>query len=174
MKRKCDNKNVFIETFSTPCGDIILGAIGESLCLCDWKDGKAKALRSLSKMKGVNVISGRTLPILDEAYDEILEYFSGKRKCFDVKFYPMGTEFQTKVWQTLCQVRYGETISYSELAHSIGRPSSVRAVANAVGANPLSLFIPCHRIIGSDGSLTGYAGGIEIKRFLLMLEGGKS
>lgn len=97
-------------------------------------------------------------------------YFAGKRTRFDVELAPRGTEFQRDVWRVLADVEYGTTTSYAELARRIGRPNAVRAVGAANGANPWVLVVPCHRVIGADGSLTGYAGGLARKRALLELE----
>jgi len=102
---------------------------------------------------------------------QLSEYAKGKRKEFTVPFcFTNGTPFQRKVWQALLTVPYGKTLSYLEIAKHIRKPKSVRAVANAIGSNPISLIVPCHRIIGSDGSLTGYAGGLDRKRAILALE----
>ncbi len=98
------------------------------------------------------------------------EYFSGDRKSFDIAVAPQGTEFQRQVWKTLSALRYGETATYSQLAQRLGNPSAVRAVGAANGRNPISIVIPCHRVIGADGSLTGYAGGLARKAALLRLE----
>lgn len=166
------NKKIFLENLSTPCGEMVLGASDEKIYLCDWTGGKEKGLRRLKNMTGIETVEGETTSILDNAKREIKEYFEGKRKAFDVVWEAIGTDFQRRVWHELEKVGYGETISYSELAQRLGCPRSVRAVANAVGANPISILIPCHRIIGTDGSLTGYAGGIDVKRFLLALERG--
>lgn len=102
---------------------------------------------------------------------QLREYFGGKRKMFDLELAPRGTEFQLAVWNALTQIPYGDTISYSELAHRIGKPAAVRAVGAANGANPIPVIIPCHRVIGANGSLTGYGGGIERKQWLLAHEG---
>lgn len=108
--------------------------------------------------------------LLHRAQLQLDEYFEGERKEFELSLMPFGTSFQQQVWKALLEVPYGVTSTYAEIAVSIGRGSSVRGVANAIGANPLSVFIPCHRIIGSDGSLCGYAGGLPAKRLLLALE----
>ena len=102
---------------------------------------------------------------------QLLEYFAGRRKAFDVPLAPKGTPFQLAVWNALLEVPYGETVTYAELARRIGRPAAVRAVGAANGANPIPVIIPCHRVIGSNGTLTGYGGGIERKQWLLALEG---
>ncbi len=95
------------------------------------------------------------------------EYFAGDRREFDLPLVPLGSEFQRRVWDGLLEIPYGETISYGELAREIGRPAAARAVGMANGQNPISIVIPCHRVIGADGALTGYAGGVERKRLLL-------
>ena len=102
---------------------------------------------------------------------QLEEYFAGRRRAFDVVLAPPGTAFQQRVWGELQRIDYGQTISYAELAARIGRPTAIRAAGAANGANPISILIPCHRVIGSDGSLTGYGGGLEAKRALLDLEG---
>ncbi|BAN49462.1 methylated-DNA--[protein]-cysteine S-methyltransferase [Metapseudomonas resinovorans] len=107
----------------------------------------------------------------DEACRQLDRYFAGKLKRFDLLLAPHGTPFQQQVWQALLQIPFGRTTSYSELAESIGKPKAVRAVGTANGANPISIIIPCHRVIGRDGSLTGYAGGLPRKALLLKLEG---
>jgi len=102
---------------------------------------------------------------------ELTEYFNKKRKRFSFAFELKGTEFQKKIWKYLLNIPYGKTLSYKEVAKAIGNEKGVRAVANAIGANKLVVFIPCHRVIGSDGSLTGFTGGIDKKEYLLSLEG---
>lgn len=109
-------------------------------------------------------------PLLRDAARQLREYFAGRRERFDLPLAPEGTAFQKSVWLAIAKVPSGRTTSYGELARRIGRPSSVRAVGAAVGRNPVSVVVPCHRIVGSDGSLTGYAGGLERKRALLALE----
>lgn len=99
------------------------------------------------------------------------EYFAGRRRRFDASLAPRGTTFQQAVWQALCEIPYGETESYADVAARIGRPKAVRAVGAANGANPIAILIPCHRVVGRDGSLTGYAGGLDQKGTLLRLEG---
>lgn len=102
---------------------------------------------------------------------ELSEYFAGKRRGFTFELAPKGTPFQLAVWNELLRIPYGSTISYAELARRIGRPSAVRAVGAANGANPIPVIIPCHRVIGANGTLTGYGGGLERKQWLLALEG---
>lgn len=111
-----------------------------------------------------------TCEVIETAANQLDEYFAGKRKTFDVPLLFVGTDFQKKVWNDLLHIPYGETVSYGEMAARIGIPKAVRAVANANGANAISIFAPCHRVIGSDKSLTGYSGGLEAKKYLLNLE----
>ena len=104
------------------------------------------------------------------AMAQLAEYFTGKRRRFDLPLAPRGTEFQRRVWRALTEIPYGKTVSYGELARRIEKPSAARAVGLANGANPLPIIVPCHRVIGADGSLTGFGGGLPIKRKLLALE----
>ncbi len=105
-----------------------------------------------------------------EAIEQLQEYFAGERVDFDLPLAPQGTPFQLKVWKALQKIPYGETISYAELARRIGNPAAVRAVGAANGSNPIPIIIPCHRVIGSNGALVGYGGGLHIKKALLALE----
>jgi len=109
-------------------------------------------------------------PLLKEAIKQLSEYFGKKRKIFDLPLSLHGTEFQIKVWEELRKIPFGETYSYAKLAAAIGNPKACRAVGMANNKNPIAIIIPCHRVIGRDGSLTGYAGGLEIKKNLLELE----
>lgn len=109
--------------------------------------------------------------VLVQAATQLMEYFSSKRDSFELPLAASGTEFQRQVWQALRAIPYGETRSYADIAKAIGRPLAVRAVGAANGANPISIIIPCHRVVGSNGRLTGYAGGMERKQQLLALEG---
>jgi methylated-DNA-[protein]-cysteine S-methyltransferase len=108
---------------------------------------------------------------LPDARRQLGEYLAGERRAFDLPLAPRGTEFERQVWQALAAIPYGETRSYLEIAAAIGRPAACRAVGRANGSNPIAVVIPCHRVIGADGSLTGYGGGLPLKRFLLDLEG---
>ena len=112
-------------------------------------------------------------PLLERAQGQILEYLDGRRQEFDLPLVFVGTEFQQKVWKALQTIPYGRTVSYGELAEKIGCPGGARAVGMANNRNPLPILIPCHRVIGAKGQLTGYAGGLELKEILLGLERGK-
>ncbi|UVJ42752.1 methylated-DNA--[protein]-cysteine S-methyltransferase [Pseudomonas sp. LS1212] len=108
---------------------------------------------------------------LDAACRQLDEYFAGRRERFELQLAPRGTPFQQQVWQALLAIPYGRTCSYAQLAQTIERPRAIRAVGTANGANPIAVIVPCHRVIGSNGTLTGYAGGLERKQQLLQLEG---
>jgi methylated-DNA-[protein]-cysteine S-methyltransferase len=145
-------------------GDLILAATDAGLThLLFVKEGR----------KGLAVVpaDGRAAEIVAEAERQLSEYFAGHRREFDLPLSASGTEFQVETWQALRTIPYGKTISYRELARRIDRPRAVRAVGTANGANPISIVVPCHRVIGSDGSLAGYGGGLDVKRRLLSLEG---
>lgn len=160
-----------VTEYVSPCGDLLIGDCDGRICMCDWLADKRhdSVYSRLSGRLKVKPTRGST-PLLERAVRELDEYFSWRRTEFDLPVMLVGTEFQKTVWEALAGIPYGVTESYGALAVRIGRPSSVRAVANAVGANPISIIVPCHRVIGSDGSLTGYAGGLAAKRRLLALE----
>ena len=109
-------------------------------------------------------------PVLCEGERQLAEYFAGKRRSFDLPLEPRGTEFQKAVWRALCEIPYGGTATYGEIAVKIGNPKACRAVGMANNRNPIAIIVPCHRVIGADGRLTGYAGGLDKKEFLLKLE----
>ncbi len=109
-------------------------------------------------------------PLLRQAVEQLLAYFSGELKAFELRLDMQGTEFQKRVWRELCNIAYGETCSYSDIAKALGAPKAVRAVGAANGRNPIPIVVPCHRVIGAGGSLVGYGGGLPLKRFLLDLE----
>ena len=109
--------------------------------------------------------------MLDLAARQLDEYFAATRRAFDLPLAPRGTDFQRTVWLALAGIAYGETVSYAQLAQRVGKPTAMRAVGAANGRNPLPIVLPCHRVIGADGSLTGFGGGLPTKQFLLELEG---
>lgn len=151
---------------------LVLGSFGDRLCMCDWLTGKNHyaVTARLERFLKAEFKKGTSEAIIKTS-GELDEYFVGERRTFDVPLLFAGTEFQKQVWNALLEIPSGSTVTYGELAAGIGNPKAVRAVANAVGANAISIIAPCHRVIGSDGSLTGYAGGLEIKRALLKIEG---
>lgn len=156
----------------SPCGELMLGSFDEKLCMCDWQDSKRVDNRCdrIKRMLRVEFSEGAST-ILERAAAELDEYFAGERREFDVPLLFAGSDFQKSVWTALSSIPYGTTVTYGALSRLLGKPGAVRAVANAVGGNALSIFVPCHRVIGCDGSLTGYSGGLEAKRHLLQLEG---
>lgn len=171
MKTK---KIILTRTYASPCGRLRLGALGGRLCLCDWEAGRHsdRVDNRLRRLLCAEFREGNA-PVLEEAAGWLDGYFAGERTPSDLPLLFAGTDFQKRVWNTLRGIPYGETISYGELASQLGIPSAVRAVANANGANALSVFVPCHRVIGRDLSLTGYAGGLPAKEYLLRLEGAR-
>jgi len=108
--------------------------------------------------------------LIQEAFRQLTEYLKGKRKAFELPLNPKGTDFQKRVWRALCEIPYGETRSYKQIAEAIGNPKAVRAVGMANNRNPITIVVPCHRVIGANGKLVGYGGGLEMKEFLLRLE----
>ena len=150
----------------------MLGSFGDKLCLCDWQVEKhsGNVNRRLKRLLDAEFEEG-TSEVIEKAAYQLNEFFAGQRKEFDVPLLFVGTDFQKTIWKELLNIPFGETVSYGEMARRIGMPKAVRAVANANGANALSIFAPCHRVIGSDHSLTGYGGGLDAKRALLELEG---
>lgn len=161
-----------IKHYESPLGMLLLGSSGDSLCMCDWRHGRHRHRvdERLRRMLGSEFEEG-TSEVTEMAAMQLDEFFEGRRMMFDVPLLFAGTDFQKKVWTELLNIPYGEMISYGEVARRIGMPKAVRAVANANGANAISIFVPCHRVIGRDHSLTGYAGGLSVKRALLTLEG---
>jgi len=133
--------------------------------------GNNEGVAFIDFLKENEVIHNNGVPSsLIDAVNEMNEYFNGKRKEFTIRSLAKGTAFQEKVWSELLKIQYGETASYADIANRIGNPKAVRAVANANARNPLSIVVPCHRIIGSNGKLTGYAGGLWRKEWLLSRE----
>ncbi|MFB7140373.1 methylated-DNA--[protein]-cysteine S-methyltransferase [Gottfriedia sp. NPDC056225] len=135
--------------------------------------GNDQGVAYIDFVKEENGEISKIVPIaLKDAVNELVEYFNGNRKEFSIQSIAKGTPFQESVWRELVKVKYGETASYADIANRIGNPKAVRAVANANARNPLSIIVPCHRIIGSNGKLTGYAGGLWRKEWLLKREQG--
>ena len=131
------------------------------------EDGALLAITTHRTYEGIK----QETPLINEAYRQLSEYLLGERKRFDLPLNPQGTVFQQQVWKALCDIPYGETRSYKQIAEAIGNPKAVRAVGMANNRNPLLIVVPCHRVIGANGKLVGYAAGIEKKEFLLKLEG---
>lgn len=140
------------------------------ISLCDWAIRRCYAGLQSYAVKASEGSANALSPLLATLAAQLDEYFAGTRLGFDLPLEMQGSPFRKLVWNELMKIPYGETVSYKEIARRIGRPKAIRAVAQAIGANPLSILIPCHRVVGSSGALTGYAGGIAAKQFLLNLE----
>ena len=153
----------FYKTTITPVGRLKLIANDEGLAAVLWPNDNPNRVKITAR-------PDEDHPVLRKTEQQLQEYFSGKRKTFSLKLNPGGTEFQKKVWQALLTIPFGETKSYLELALQVGNRKACRAVGAANGKNPISIIIPCHRVIGRDGKLTGFAGGLETKAQLLSLE----
>lgn len=152
-------------TMSTsPVGALILVASDRGLAAILWESDDPKRV-PISPL-----VEGGTHPVLVETEKQLADYFAGRRTQFTVPLDFHGTDFQKSVWNALLQIPFGETRSYADIARKIGRPSAVRAVGAANGRNPISIIAPCHRVIGSSGALTGFAGGLPAKQLLLALE----
>ena len=171
QKQMTKEVRIYIQYYDSPCGRLALASFADKLCLCDWSDNPfaernrhrlEKYLKATSKTE--------TTPVMEDTKRQLDEYFAGKRKAFEIQLRLVGTDFQHEVWNALRSIPYGATKSYKDIAQCIGKPKAVRAVAGAISANGISILIPCHRVIGSNHSLTGYAGGLEAKRMLLEME----
>ena len=148
----------------SPVGELLLAADDGGLQLIEFASPRHPATRGSGWREGSNAL-------IEQARAQLGEYFAGDRRAFDLPLSPRGTPFQLDVWRALQRIPYGATTSYAALASGIGKPSATRAVGAANGRNPLPIVVPCHRVIGADGSLTGFGGGLPIKQFLLALEG---
>ena len=156
-------------TIDSPVGPLLLAANDDGLRAIEFQPSRHPVKRDTDRREVEWVDC--THPLLLQARQQLAEYFAGDRLTFDLPLAPRGTAFQRDVWQMLASIPYGDTISYAQLASRIGKPSATRAVGAANGRNPLPIVLPCHRVIGADGSLTGFGGGLPTKRFLLELEG---
>lgn len=151
---------------STPLGPMVAIALGGRLVAIDFEDAKhARAI-------GAHWREDPRAPPLRECAAQLSEYFAGRRRVFDLPLAPEGTAFRQRIWREIARVPFGETISYAALAARAGAPGAARAAGAATGRNPLAIVVPCHRIVGSSGEITGYAGGVERKARLLALESG--
>lgn len=162
---------ITINRIPTPLGPMMIGVTDEGLCLLEFTDRKMleTQIAVLKKRMQSEMITGKH-PMIDQVSDQLVAYFEGKRKVFDVPLVVPGTEFQQKAWNALTQIPFGVTRSYKQQADVVGNIKAVRAVARANGENRISIIIPCHRIIGSDGSIVGYGGGVHRKQWLLKRE----
>ena len=162
---------ISIQYYKSPVGEILLGSYAGKLCLADWKYRKMRTTIDSRIQKGLKAeYIVQSTEVIEETIKQMKEYFAHERKDFNIPLLMVGTEFQQSVWEGLVKIPYGTTASYLELSRNIGNEKAVRAVASANGANAISILIPCHRIIGSNGDLVGYAGGLPVKKKLLELE----
>ena len=157
----------YYDTFQSPCGGMLLAASEKGLSGVYFNRQKHHPKR------GSDWRHAPDNAHLKKAKKQLAEYFSGKRQEFDLELDPAGSPFQKRVWKAISGVPYGETISYGELARRCGFPEGARAAGHATGRNPIGIIVPCHRIVGAGGKLTGYAGGLDKKRALLALECGE-
>lgn len=163
---------ISVQSYHSPYGELILGEFDKKLCLCDWRYRKQRAQIDTRIQKELNAtFEENDTPLLRKVKKQLDEYFNKSRTEFSLPLLLIGSDFQKSVWNELIEIPFGATLSYLELSQKLGDEKAIRAVANANGANAISIIVPCHRIIGSDGSLTGYAGGLNAKKKLLQLEG---
>jgi methylated-DNA-[protein]-cysteine S-methyltransferase len=153
-------------TMASPIGELLLVGDGETLSGLYMQDGR--------KPKRIAADWSESTAPFANVRRQLEEYFAGERTSFDVQLAPEGAPFEREVWLALEEIPYGETVSYGEIARRVGQPGAARAVGTANGRNPIAVIVPCHRVIGADGSLTGYGGGLERKRLLLELESGQA
>lgn len=171
MQEDHDQSTIMVYQLVTPLGIMLAGATADGLCLLEFNDRPElnAELEDLKRLLDAQVVEGKNSHIL-QTEQELKEYFEGKRKHFDVSLITPGTDFQMEVWNNLKDIPYGETISYQQQSEKMGSPDTIRAIAHANGCNRISIIIPCHRVIGKNGKLTGYGGGVDRKRWLLVHE----
>jgi len=165
------NNKIKIEYFKTPYGELIIGSIMDKLCLCDWRYRKMRSSIDKRLMEGIDAdYIEEHSDIVSETKLQLTQYFSGDRTEFDIPLLLIGSDFQISVWNALLEIPFGTTETYLGLSERIQNKEAIRAVAGANGANAISIIVPCHRILGSDARLVGYAGGLATKKKLLQLE----
>jgi methylated-DNA-[protein]-cysteine S-methyltransferase len=166
------SEKIVTQVFNSPVGALRLGVFNNELCLCDWQFRKQREAVDERVSSGLGApFVAEEHPLHTEVIAQLNAYFAGRLQRFDLPLAMVGSDFQQQVWKFLLDIPYGNTRSYLQLSRQLGNEKAIRAVAAANGANALSIVVPCHRIIGSDGSLTGYAGGLQAKKKLLTLEG---
>jgi O-6-methylguanine DNA methyltransferase len=164
-------QTIFLSQIETPIGEMTAGVSDTGVHLLEfYNPDRIKKQISFQKKCGGANIKEKNHHVHDQLINELEEYFDGNRNSFSVPVQPAGTEFQQKVWNRLQEIPFGKTESYETITNSLGNPKAIRAVAAANGQNPIAILIPCHRVIGKNGKLTGYAGGLKRKRFLLSHE----
>lgn len=165
-------KQIFIQSLSTPIGDMVAGAMDEGICLLEFHDRRMLPTQ-IERIKTLfsAELTEDTHPLLPALQEKLNEYFSQKRETFDIPIIYPGSAFQVKVWESLMKIPYGKARSYQFQSELLGNPKAIRAMAKANGDNRLAILIPCHRIIGSNGDMIGYGGKIWRKKYLLEMEG---
>ncbi len=163
MTTAVDVRRLVYDVVPAPIGRLIVASDGEAIAGV-WMANASPSDAAWSERRGSD-------PVLDDARDQLDRYFAGRSREFTLRLAPNGTDFQRRVWRALEAIPFGTTISYAELARRVGSSAAVRAVGAANGRNPIPIIVPCHRVIGSDGSLTGFGGGLDRKRWLLQHEG---
>lgn len=160
-----------IKYYKSPVGELLVGSYNDELCLCDWRYRKMRKEIDKRIQVGLDAefIEGES-PIINETILQLVQYFNEDRTEFDLPIKFVGTDFQISVWNGLLKIPFGKTETYLGLSKKLGNEKAIRAVSSANGANAISIIVPCHRIIGSNGDLVGYAGGINAKRKLLQME----
>ncbi len=162
---------ISIQYYKSPVGELLLGSYDNKLCIADYRYRKMRTTVDSRIQKGLKAeYVEESSEVITQTIKELEEYFNLERKAFTIPLLLVGTEFQKSVWQGLIDTPFGTTASYLELSKRIGKEKAVRAVASANGANSIAILVPCHRIIGSNGDLVGYAGGLDVKRKLLEIE----
>jgi methylated-DNA-[protein]-cysteine S-methyltransferase len=171
------NTNIYVYEFESPLGDLLLGEWNEALILCDWKYRKMRKaiddrIKNFTK-SNYTMIDQQDVDkyaVISQCISQLTEYFSKSRTAFDLPLHFAGSPFQINVWNRLLEIPFGRTLTYLELSKNLGNEKAIRAAASANGANAISIIVPCHRVIGSDGKLIGYAGGLLAKQKLLNIE----
>ena len=166
-----EKKLIYSATISTPLGEMFAFSLEEGICLVEFTDRKNldMEINQLKKQLNAVIIEGQNKH-LEILHQQLNEFFEGKRKDFSVSLITIGTEFQRKTWNQLQDIPFGATCSYKEQSNNLGSPGAIRAVAHANALNKIAIVIPCHRVIGGNGSLTGYSGGLWRKKWLLEFE----
>ncbi|MCO5279755.1 MAG: methylated-DNA--[protein]-cysteine S-methyltransferase [Chitinophagales bacterium] len=160
-----------VQEFKTPVGILLIGSFQNKLCLCDWQYRKMRVQIDNRIQQFLNAeYFSHSDKTIENTQTQLSEYFNSQRTEFELPLLFTGSDFQKKVWEELSKIPFGKTVSYLSLAKNIGNEKAVRAVAAANGANAISIIVPCHRVIGGNGKLVGYAGGINAKQKLLQLE----
>lgn len=166
------SKKLFLNSYQTTFGELTLGSTIDAVCIVGMGSVQEYLERYGNALKKQYQIQKKSTMVSENAAKQLQEYFAGERTHFSIPLHMEGTDFQKAVWNALIQIPYGETRSYKEVAKLVGNPKACRAVGMANNRNPLMILVPCHRVVGADGSLVGYAGGLDVKKRLLALEKG--